>query len=65
MKMDNENEVNRQKNMSDAAKRALFEAEERRKNKAEMIMPTEINGSKYPEPTRFSDWEKKGIICDF
>lgn len=63
--MTDENDMTYQKNVSDAAKRALDEAKERRKNQTEIIMPTEINGSKYPEPTRFSDWEKKGITYDF
>lgn len=25
----------------------------------------EINGPKGPEPTRYGDWEKNGIISDF
>ena len=25
----------------------------------------EINGPKGPEPTRYGDWEKKGIVSDF
>jgi len=27
--------------------------------------PVEIGGRKGPEPTRYGDWEKKGIISDF
>ena len=27
--------------------------------------PVEINGPKGPEPTRFGDWERKGIAIDF
>ncbi len=27
--------------------------------------PKEINGRNGPEPTRFGDWENKGIISDF
>ncbi|MFN3232983.1 MAG: DUF1674 domain-containing protein [Alphaproteobacteria bacterium] len=27
--------------------------------------PTEIGGPKGPEPTRYGDWERKGIISDF
>lgn len=27
--------------------------------------PTEIGGRKGPEPTRYGDWEKNGIISDF
>ena len=28
-------------------------------------MPTEINGPKGPEPTRYGDWEQKGRCTDF
>ncbi len=51
--------------LSDAAKRALAEAEERRNLAVKLRLPTEVNGSKGPEPTRFGDWEKKGITSDF
>lgn len=27
--------------------------------------PKEIGGQKGPEPTRYGDWEKNGIISDF
>ncbi len=27
--------------------------------------PVEIGGPKGPEPTRFGDWERKGICVDF
>ena len=27
--------------------------------------PKEINGRKGPEPTRYGDWESKGIASDF
>ena len=49
--------------LSDAARRALAEAEERRK--AEPQRPREINGRNGPEPVRYGDWEIKGIACDF
>ena len=28
-------------------------------------IPTEINGPKGPEPTRYGDWEQKGRCTDF
>ena len=28
-------------------------------------MPTEVNGPKGPEPTRYGDWEQKGRCSDF
>ncbi len=54
-----------QKNLSPAAQRALAEAEERRKRQVEVKLPREINGRSGPEPTRFGDWETKGITSDF
>ncbi len=53
--------------LSDAAMRALAEAAERRaKAEAEAeALPPEIGGRKGLEPTRYGDWERKGLICDF
>lgn len=51
--------------MPPAAKRALAEAEARRKAAKEMDLPTELGGRNGPEPVRFGDWEKKGIAIDF
>jgi hypothetical protein len=49
-----------------AAERALAEAEERRKRRAETAaLPREIDGRGGPEPVRFGDWEVKGIATDF
>ena len=48
-----------------AAQRALLEAEERRRNTKPLELAKEINGRKGPEPTRYGDWEKKGIASDF
>lgn len=48
-----------------AAERALAEAEERRKAARPKAMAKELGGRKGPEPTRFGDWEKDGIISDF
>ncbi len=49
------------------AERALAEAEERRKTaaSADREAPAEVNGPKGPEPTRYGDWEKGGIVSDF
>ena len=52
----------------EAGERAKAEAEARRK--AEQISQpipaaVEIGGRKGPEPTRYGDWESKGIISDF
>ena len=53
--------------LSPAAQRALAEAAERRaKAEAEAKQAArEINGPKGPEPTRYGDWERKGIASDF
>lgn len=48
-----------------AARRALAEAEERRKKTAKPEMPVELGGREGPEPVRYGDWEKKGIAVDF
>ena len=47
--------------LSPAAKRALKEADERRKENSRKIteMPKEIDGPEGPEPTRYGDWEKR------
>ncbi len=58
------NEVKKRR-LSDAAKRALSEAETRRAAAAAQNLPPEQGGPKGPEPTRFGDWEKKGITSDF
>lgn len=54
-------------NMPDAAKRALTEAELRRKEAEKNVRPKvkEILGRDGPDPVRFGDWEKDGIISDF
>ena len=54
-----------QKVLSPEAQRALAEAEERRRRQPETRLPPEINGRPGPEPTRFGDWETKGITSDF
>ncbi len=47
------------------ARRALEEAEERRKEQATSPPAREVGGREGPEPTRFGDWEKGGITSDF
>ncbi len=47
------------------AERALAEAEARRKAEHEAAQAKEIGGRDGPEPTRYGDWEKKGIVSDF
>ena len=54
-----------QDDLPPAAKRALAEAEARRKTAKYIEMPTELGGRDGPEPVRYGDWEKKGIAIDF
>lgn len=52
--------------LSEAARRALAEAEERRRRAASTpLVPKEVNGRDGPEPVRYGDWEVKGIATDF
>jgi hypothetical protein len=48
-----------------AARRALEEAAARRAGAVEAKRPREIGGPAGPEPTRYGDWERKGIASDF
>jgi hypothetical protein len=49
----------------EAGERALAEAEARRAAEKAEHLPTEFGGRTGLEPTRYGDWEKKGIISDF
>jgi hypothetical protein len=55
------------KPLSDAARRALEEAAARRRaldeNPATAV--AERGGPSGPEPTRYGDWERKGLAVDF
>jgi len=59
------------KPLSPAAQRALAEAAVRREEadrlaaEAAKTRPRELQGPKGPEPTRYGDWERKGIASDF
>lgn len=53
------------KPLTDAAKRALAEAAERRANSVQTQQPPEEGGPSGLEPTRFGDWERKGLAVDF
>lgn len=52
-------------NLPEAARRALAEAEARRKAAGEQRLPTELGGRDGPEPVRYGDWERKGLAVDF
>jgi hypothetical protein len=54
------------KQLSPEAIRALEEAEARRQAAPRQELPTEIDGRRQgEEPTRYGDWEKKGLAVDF
>jgi hypothetical protein len=49
-----------------AARRALIEAAERRVAQAQALrVSLERGGPAGPEPTRYGDWERKGLAVDF
>lgn len=53
--------------LPEAARRALAEAKERteRVERDKTPAPKEILGRDGPDPVRYGDWEKDGIISDF
>ncbi len=55
------------KPLSPEAQRALAEAEERRRlrDAEAKEQPVEKGGQAGPDPARYGDWEKGGIISDF
>ena len=61
----NEGDSARRRRIREAGKRAIAEAEKRRQSGAQRESPAEIGGRDGPEPTRFGDWEKDGIVTDF
>jgi len=66
-RMSAENEKSERRPLSPEARRALEEAEQlrRERDRAAEQRPTEHGGRAGPEPTRYGDWEKGGIVCDF
>jgi hypothetical protein len=55
--------------LTPAAQRALAEAAERRRlaeaKRGANPPKKEVGGQEGPDPTRYGDWEKNGIISDF
>jgi hypothetical protein len=49
----------------DAGERAKAEAQARRAAARPAQRPPEVNGPTGLEPTRYGDWEHKGIASDF
>jgi len=51
--------------IAEAGRRAAAEADQRRARDHDGKLPPELGGPKGPEPTRYGDWERKGIASDF
>lgn len=51
--------------LTPAARRALEEAAARRAAESAAEREPERGGPSGPEPTRYGDWERKGIAVDF
>ncbi len=62
-----EDRATEQRPLSPAAQRALAEAAARRaeRDRTPPDRPKEISGRDGPEPTRYGDWEIKGLTSDF
>jgi hypothetical protein len=63
-------ERSRERNLPPEALRALAEAEERRRQArlaeaSSPPKPKEMKGPHGLDPTRYGDWERKGIASDF
>jgi hypothetical protein len=51
--------------IAEAGARARAEADARGEKEGKYQLPPEQGGPKGPEPTRYGDWERKGIAVDF
>lgn len=64
-------EMQRRKSLPEAARRALQEADARRAEQEDELArleaerESETGGPSRIEPTRYGDWERKGIAYDF
>ncbi len=61
------NSAGTERKLSPAAERALAEAAARRaaREGKTIMQPKELDGRDGPDPTRYGDWEKDGLISDF
>ncbi len=57
--------ANPDKVLTPAARRALEEAAARRAARPPVDLPPEEGGPSGLEPTRYGDWERKGLASDF
>lgn len=64
-KTEREAPVPPERTLTPAAKRALAEAEARRKAEKREETPTEVGGRGGADPARYGDWEINGRAIDF
>jgi hypothetical protein len=66
-KTEQRNAENVEKQLTPEAKRALAEAEARRtaRDSLSAAATQEVGGREGPDPARYGDWEKGGIVSDF
>jgi hypothetical protein len=62
---DAENKLPQPKQLSETARKALAEAEARRKAAKAGDRPRELGGRGGEDPARYGDWEVRGIAYDF
>ena len=64
---ENDSLPDKPRELSPAARRALAEAEERRRKRDAEAQPREkeLGGTEGPDPVRYGDWENGGIASDF
>jgi hypothetical protein len=62
---DKSKEAHQPRELPDAARRALAEAEARRKADAAPAAAEERGGRGGLDPARYGDWEVKGLASDF
>jgi hypothetical protein len=69
MPPDKDHSSQERKPLTPAAQRALAEAAERRRKADERAAAEararEVGGRAGPDPVRYGDWEKDGIVSDF
>jgi hypothetical protein len=65
MPVKNAKETDIGRRIREPGERAKAEAEARRAAEKPTDRPKEVNGPKGLDPTRYGDWEHKGIASDF
>lgn len=65
MSKESNSSLNEKRPSRETAAQALAEAQARRESEVARAVPKETGGRKGLEPTRYGDWENKGIISDF